>query len=102
MSDNGDDVNPEETAEENEADKAKHIEVIKLTINKKTLESKRRQPIQRQQLAEKKLPVVDFNSAVWKAKKDDGISLAAPISGHNVPNELKSIEKALILMHKLE
>ena len=46
--------------------------------------------------------LVDFNSAVWKAKKDDGISLAAPISGHNVPNELKSIEKALILMHKLE
>ena len=46
--------------------------------------------------------LVDFNSAVWKAKKDAGISLAASISGHKVPNELKSIEAALISMHKLE
>ena len=46
--------------------------------------------------------LVDFNSAVWKAKKDAGISLAAPITGHKVPGSLKSIEQALILMHKLE
>jgi len=47
-------------------------------------------------------PLVDFNSVVWKAKKDAGISLAAPISGHKVPEELKEIESALTAMHKLE
>ena len=35
--------------------------------------------------------LVDFNSVVWKAKKDAGVSLAAPISGHNVPDSLKDI-----------
>ena len=47
-------------------------------------------------------PLIDFNSIVWKAKKDAGVSLAAPISGHTVPDALKDIEKALISMHKLE
>ncbi|MDP6184984.1 MAG: class I tRNA ligase family protein [Candidatus Poseidoniia archaeon] len=46
--------------------------------------------------------LVGFNSAVWKAKKDAGISLAAPISGHTVPDELKNIGPALVSMHKLE
>mgnify|MGYP000754120699 FL=1 len=46
--------------------------------------------------------LVEFNSAVWKAKKDAGISLAAPISGHSVPDELKALEQALTGMHKLE
>jgi len=46
--------------------------------------------------------LVGFNSAVWKAKKDAGISLAAPISGHAVPEELKNIGSALVSMHKLE
>jgi len=46
--------------------------------------------------------LIEFNSQVWKAKKDVGVSLAAPISGHQVPDELKLIEKALISMHKLE
>jgi valyl-tRNA synthetase len=46
--------------------------------------------------------LVDFNSAVWKAKKDAGISLAAPISGHKVPISLERIEQALVSMHKLE
>ena len=46
--------------------------------------------------------LVGFNSAVWKAKKDAGISLAAPISGHKVPDELKNIGPALVSMHKLE
>jgi len=46
--------------------------------------------------------LVDFNSVVWKAKKDAGISLAAPISGHKVPDSLKEIESALTAMHKLE
>ena len=47
-------------------------------------------------------PLIDFNSVVWKAKKDAGVSLAAPISGHNVPDSLKGIENALVSMHKLE
>ena len=46
--------------------------------------------------------LVGFNSEVWKAKKDAGISLAAPISGHTVPDELKNIGPALVSMHKLE
>ena len=46
--------------------------------------------------------LVDFNSIVWKAKKDAGVSLAAPISGHKVPESLKDIEQALVSMHKLE
>ena len=46
--------------------------------------------------------LVDFNSAVWKAKKDAGISLAAPISDHKVPISLERIEQALVSMHKLE
>ena len=46
--------------------------------------------------------LIDFNSIVWKAKKDAGVSLAAPISGHKVPDSLKDIEEALISMHKLE
>ena len=46
--------------------------------------------------------LVGFNSAVWKAKKDAGISLAVPISGHTVPDELKNIGPALVSMHKLE
>jgi len=46
--------------------------------------------------------LIDFNSVVWKAKKDAGVSLAAPISGHNVPDSLKDIENALVSMHKLE
>ena len=47
-------------------------------------------------------PLIEFNSQVWKAKKDAGVSLAAPISGHKVPEELKIIEQALVSMHKLE
>ncbi|MEC7697369.1 MAG: class I tRNA ligase family protein, partial [Candidatus Thermoplasmatota archaeon] len=43
---------------------------------------------------EKTDDLVEFNSVVWKAKKDAGVSLAAPISGHNVPSSLKEIESA--------
>ena len=46
--------------------------------------------------------LIEFNSQVWKAKKDAGVSLAAPISGHKVPKELSNIENALVSMHKLE
>ena len=46
--------------------------------------------------------LIEFNSQVWKAKKDAGISLAAPISGHEVPDNLSIVESALVSMHKLE
>ena len=46
--------------------------------------------------------LIDFNSVVWKAMKDAGVSLAAPISGHTVPDDLKNIGPALVSMHKLE
>ena len=46
--------------------------------------------------------LVEFNSTIWKAKKDTETSLASPISGYKVPNELKSLERALIGMHRLE
>ena len=55
-----------------------------------------------QSWTEKTDDLVEFNSVVWKAKKDAGLSLAAPISGHNVPDSLKDIENALVSMHKLE
>ena len=55
-----------------------------------------------QSWTEKTDDLVEFNSVVWKAKKDAGVSLAAPISGHNVPSSLKEIESALVAMHKLE
>ena len=55
-----------------------------------------------QSWTEKTDDLVEFNSVVWKAKKDAGVSLAAPISGHNVPSSLKEIEAALVAMHKLE
>lgn len=55
-----------------------------------------------QSWTEKTDDLVEFNSVVWKAKKDAGVSLAAPISGHSVPSSLKEIEAALVAMHKLE
>ena len=46
--------------------------------------------------------LVEFNSIIWKAKKDEGISLAAPLSGQKVPEDLSIISEALVAMHKLE
>ena len=46
--------------------------------------------------------LVEFNSVIWKTKKDEGISLAAPLSGQKVPEELSVISEALVSMHKLE
>lgn len=44
--------------------------------------------------------VVEFNSKIWKEKKDGGISLRNPIKGQ-VPKELKSFEKDLKTAHNL-
>ena len=42
-----------------------------------------------------------FNSDVWKAKKDSGLSLKAPIEGISIPDKLRLFEHALYGMHNL-
>jgi valyl-tRNA synthetase len=46
--------------------------------------------------------VMEFNSMVWKAKKEDGMSLKSPISGIEVPADLGIVSQALTSMHRLE
>ena len=43
-----------------------------------------------------------FNSEVWKAKKELGVSLKYPISGIGVPESLSAFTDTLIQMHNLE
>ena len=45
--------------------------------------------------------VIDFNSEVWKIKKDSGISLNTEISDIEIPEELIILSKSLIRMHRL-
>ena len=45
--------------------------------------------------------IMEFNSEVWKKKKDAGISLANEISGIKIPKELKDFEKDLKECHNL-
>ena len=45
--------------------------------------------------------IVEFNSMVWKKKKDAGSSLAEPISGIDVPENLILFADVLTAMHKL-
>jgi len=48
-------------------------------------------------------PIIsEFNSAVWKSKKDSGLSLKSPISGIVVPSELSALEDSLVRMHSIE
>ena len=42
-----------------------------------------------------------FNSEVWKAKKEKGISLKNPIEGITIPKELEIFEKDLLACHKI-
>ena len=46
--------------------------------------------------------IEDFNGSTWRAKKDAGLALNAPIEGVVIPEELKEFEAILIQMHKLE
>ena len=43
----------------------------------------------------------EFDSEVWKIKKEKGIALNKEISGIDVPKELKEYEKELKVCHKL-
>lgn len=45
--------------------------------------------------------IIEFNSEVWKSKKDKQIALNREISGIEVPRELKDFEKELKICHKL-
>ena len=43
-----------------------------------------------------------FNSMVWKAKKDSGVSLKSSIAGIEIPESLSIFSNALVQMHSLE
>ncbi|MAD56325.1 MAG: valine--tRNA ligase [Euryarchaeota archaeon] len=45
--------------------------------------------------------VIDFNSEVWKIKKDNGISLNTEISDVKIPEELIILSASLIRMHRI-
>ena len=46
--------------------------------------------------------IAEFNSQVWKAKKEKGISLSEPISNIKIPKDLKDFEKDLKVCHGLK
>lgn len=45
--------------------------------------------------------IMEFDSLVWKTKKEKGVSLREPIKGISVPRELKDFEKDLKECHNL-
>jgi len=46
--------------------------------------------------------IEEFNGSTWRQKKDTGLSLNAPISGIEIPEELNEFKMILTQMHKLE
>jgi len=44
----------------------------------------------------------EFNSMVWKAKKDKGLSLKSEVEGINIPSNLEDFTNILTAMHHLE
>lgn len=44
--------------------------------------------------------IVEFNSTVWKAKKDNGLALNAEISEITMPEEFRPVEKDIKMVHK--
>jgi len=46
--------------------------------------------------------IEEFNGATWRTKKESGLSLNAPISGIEIPDELSEFTSILTQMHKLE
>ena len=55
-------------------------------------------PASRLELTE---PLVAFDSEVWKAKRDRGLSLNVPLTGVAIPEGLKPFEADLRRMHRL-
>jgi valyl-tRNA synthetase len=46
--------------------------------------------------------LTDFNSHVWKTKREKNISLREPISNISIPKELKAFESDLAACHSLQ
>ena len=46
--------------------------------------------------------IEEFNGSTWRQKKDSGLSLNAPLSGIDIPDELIEFTSILTQMHKLE
>jgi|TARA_B110000495_G_scaffold61256_1_gene52066 hypothetical protein len=46
-------------------------------------------------------PLIEFNSNVWKLKKDSGISLNTEIPDISIPDELSYISMSLNRMHRI-
>ena len=46
-------------------------------------------------------PVIEFNSEVWKLKKDSGISLNTEISNVKIPEKLTILSESLTRMHRI-
>lgn len=46
--------------------------------------------------------IMDFNSKVWKTKKDKGVSLKSELSDISVPNTLLPFKEDLIRMHNIK
>jgi hypothetical protein len=46
--------------------------------------------------------LVDFNSNIWKNKKDSGVSLKSEISDVEIPPELIDIQASLNVMHNIQ
>ena len=46
-------------------------------------------------------PVIEFNSEVWKLKKDSGLSLNTEISEVKIPEGLSILSESLIRMHRI-
>ncbi len=45
--------------------------------------------------------LLEFNSGIWKTKKDQGLSLKAELTGVEIPEALKPFGEDLVLMHNL-
>ena len=46
--------------------------------------------------------LIAFNSAIWKAKKDGGVSMKDPVKKATAPESLKSAEVELKAMHNIQ
>ena len=55
-----------------------------------------------EELRDKTESLEEFNSMVWRAKKDCGLSLRSPISDVQIPESLNLFSDALVKMHNLE
>ena len=45
--------------------------------------------------------LIDFNSEIWKMKKDQGLSLKSDISNITIPESLSSLKTSLRIMHSI-